>query len=293
MKNNIFEKGLVLVTVVLFVCISVVPSSGITIKNSVSLETKKENRILDNHPIQYPPSNPFTYDIYTPHDPFPYDGETDVPIDGVVLNWDDCNPWHDVYFGKSNPPPLVENLGQTWQYDPGLMDANTTYYWQVVAKNGGGATYPGPIWNFTTGSRINHPPNPPEITVERLGGGKGPGQYWIFIKLTDPDGDNLLGGVIVHDRYDWGWPIYDPYTGPPPWANGTVLQERQPYFYDIGVHEIKVTCWDSWVDSTGYLVFRIPLNQAQSIQRPLRSLFSQQINQLLQNLILPHQTTNR
>jgi hypothetical protein len=270
MKKEWLVKTLALGIVVLFVCISVVPSSGITTKNSVSL------------------------DPYIPSNPFPYDGETDVPIDGVVLYWYDCNIWKDVYFGESNPPPLVaENLWQTCYYDPGLMDANTTYYWKVVAKNGGGATYPGPIWNFTTGSRINHPPNPPEITVEKLGGGKGEGYYWIFIKLTDPDGDNLIDGIIVHDRFDFGWPIHDPYTGPPPWANGTVLQESRPYYYGRGWHEIKVICWDSWVDSTGYLDFTIPRNRVQSIQQSLRNLFSQQIDQLLQNLLLHYHLRGR
>jgi len=271
MKKEWLVKTLALVIVVLFVCISVVPSSGIT--------TNKENKILDP---------------YIPSDPFPYDGETDVPIDGVILYWHDCNLWKDVYFGKSNPPPLVaENLWQTCYYDPGLMDANTTYYWHVVAKNGGGATYPGPIWNFTTGSRINHPPNP-EITIERLGGGGGEGFYWIFIKLNDPDGDNIEGALIDYDSYHMWFPIYDPYTGPPPWANGTVLQEREPYYYGRGWHEITVTCCDSWVrDSRGYLEFTFPRNRVQSIQQPLRNLFSQQINQLLQNLLLHYHLRGR
>jgi len=234
------KKGLVFVTIVLFVCISVVPSSGITTKNSVSL------------------------DPLIPSDPFPYDGETDVPIDGVILYWDEGNPWRDVYFGKSNPPPLVAEDIVDRHYDPGLMDVNTTYYWKVVGINGGGATYPGPIWDFTTGSRINHPPKP-EITIERLGGGTGEGFYWIFIKLTDPDGDNIEGALIDFDSYHMWFPIYDPYQGDPPWANGTVLQEREPYYYGRGWHEITVTCCDSWVrDSRGYLEFYIPRNRAQS-----------------------------
>jgi hypothetical protein len=181
MRTSCAKIILVLGIIALFVGMRVVPSSGITIKNSVSL------------------------DPYTPSDPFPYDGETDVPIDGVVLDWHDCNPWEDVYFGKSNPPPLVAESTRDGHYDPGLMDANTTYYWKVVGINGGGATYPGPIWNFTTGSWINHPPKP-EITIERVGGGTGEGLYWIFIKLTDPDGDNIEGAFIVHDRLDFAWP---------------------------------------------------------------------------------------
>ncbi len=259
MQKTWFKKGLVVEIIVLFVCMSVVPSSGKTIKNSVSL------------------------DPYTPSDPFPYDGEIDVPIDGVVLDWSDCNPWNDVYFGKSNPPPLVAESIRDNHYDPGLMDANTTYYWKIVGKNGGGATYPGPIWNFTTGSWINHPPKP-EITIERVGGGTGEGVYWIFIKLTDLDGDNIEGAFIVHDRLDFAWPINDPYHGDPPWANGTILQEQ--YYYGRGWHEIKVTCWDSWVDGTGYLDFTFPRDKAISTSPLLKFLERYPIlNLLLQKLI--------
>lgn len=56
---------------------------------------------------------------------------------------------HDVYFGTVNPPELVRNQSRT-SYDPGQLDANTTYFWRVDAVNSAGTTAGG-VWQFTTG----------------------------------------------------------------------------------------------------------------------------------------------
>jgi formylglycine-generating enzyme required for sulfatase activity len=42
-------------------------------------------------------------------------------------------------------------------YTPGELLPTTTYYWQVIAQNAGGATAPGPVWRFTTSVA---PPDP-------------------------------------------------------------------------------------------------------------------------------------
>ncbi len=93
--------------------------------------------------------------------PYPPDGATGVPRQ-VELNWrwipgDACDLTAHmaiVDFG-SNP----ENLGRNWEppscgdgrrcYNPGLLAANTTYYWRAI---GGYAT--SPVWRFTTGGVI-------------------------------------------------------------------------------------------------------------------------------------------
>ncbi|HXN48779.1 MAG TPA: hypothetical protein VN893_19165, partial [Bryobacteraceae bacterium] len=56
---------------------------------------------------------------------------------------------YDVYFGASSTPPLVMNTAGT-SYAPGPLDPETTYYWQVVARNGVGSASFG-VWSFTTG----------------------------------------------------------------------------------------------------------------------------------------------
>jgi len=102
----------------------------------------------------------FTFEIvnsppYTPSDPDPYDGETDVDVD-YVLCWTGGDPdfcdivTYDVYFGTSIPLPLVSSNQSGTCYDPGVLDYNTTYYWQIVAWDNHGASAEGPIWEFTT-----------------------------------------------------------------------------------------------------------------------------------------------
>jgi len=57
---------------------------------------------------------------------------------------------YDVYFGTEDPPLelIAGDLNEPTFY-PGLLDCDTMYYWQVVAKNSCGQT-PGPVWSFTT-----------------------------------------------------------------------------------------------------------------------------------------------
>ncbi len=198
----------------------------------------------DNHPPKIP-SNPI-----------PEDGETDVPIDGIFLDWTGDPLRNDVYLGKSNPPPLVaENLSTTW-YDPGLMDTNTMYYWQIVAKDYAGSKTPGPIWNFTTGSRTNRPPNAPEITAEKI----GESTFIIRFKLTDPDGDNLISFAVQWNKDDFI------FVGSGNWPNGTIIEEMKGY--SRGKHQIKASCADRWsiCGDWGYLEIEVSKSQVQSRQ---------------------------
>jgi hypothetical protein len=61
---------------------------------------------------------------------------------------------HEVYFG-ADPDSLQMrksgNLGQE-SFEPGQLEWNTTYYWQVVEANNTepGGPWTGPLWNFTT-----------------------------------------------------------------------------------------------------------------------------------------------
>jgi hypothetical protein len=61
-----------------------------------------------------------------------------------------CPTLYDIYFGQTNPPPLVEADTPNVFFRPAQPMENTSlYYWRVVAKNCCGQTV-GPLWRFTT-----------------------------------------------------------------------------------------------------------------------------------------------
>ena len=63
---------------------------------------------------------------------------------------------HDVYFGTSRDDVAAgaggafkgNQIGMT--YEPGALQANTTYYWRVDEVEAGGAKQMGAVWSFTT-----------------------------------------------------------------------------------------------------------------------------------------------
>jgi len=270
MKKEWLIKTLALLIIVIFIGISTIPIiESLSVEKHVLME-----KILEGN---NPP--------YVPNNPIPEDGETDVPFNGIFLSWiggdPDENEWefnvkYDVYFGESSPPPIVVEKQISLRYDPGIMNMYTTYYWQIVATDPQGASTTGPIWNFTTGSRTNNPPNAPEITAEKIGSN----MFLIKFKLTDPDGDDLHSYAVRWDTIDFVF-IYNG-----PWANGTIIEEFKGY--SRGTHQIKARCMDKYYKwgEWGYLELKVSKNQVQSSQQPIKSLTSQQINKLLQNLIL-------
>jgi hypothetical protein len=90
-----------------------------------------------------------------PSDPDPQHGDTDVSID-ADLSWTGGDPdpgdtvTYDVYFGTSSPPPQVATGQSATTYDPGIMEYETIYYWQIVVLDNHGGSTDGPIWEFTT-----------------------------------------------------------------------------------------------------------------------------------------------
>ncbi len=92
---------------------------------------------------------------YIPGNPSPPHGATGQPTD-VDLSWSGGDPdgdpvTYDLYFGtKSSPPLLTFGLVQT-NYDPGLLNNDTKYYWKIISMDDRGAETPGPVWSFQTG----------------------------------------------------------------------------------------------------------------------------------------------
>jgi hypothetical protein len=141
---------------------------------------------------------------YAPSNSSPADHANGIAMD-ADLSWSGGDPnvgdivTYDVYLGDSSNPPLLsdDQLGTT--YDPGTQAPNTKYYWRVVATDDDGASSPGPLWDFTTGTP-SPPADPAKSTIEA-----GPGSVRadgfsvsnITVSLKDSNG-NPVPGKLVH-----------------------------------------------------------------------------------------------
>jgi hypothetical protein len=93
--------------------------------------------------------------------PQPADGATDVAM-ATILNWTaaDNAASHEVYFGLDKDTVRSADTGSpeykgpkvlgAENYDPGLLNLGTTYYWRVDEVYNG-TTVKGPVWSFTVG----------------------------------------------------------------------------------------------------------------------------------------------
>lgn len=125
-----------------------------------------------------------------------------VPIN-ADLSWTGGDPdagdavTYDVYFGTSSTPQLVSDNQEAASYDPGALGYSTRYYWYIVATDNHGASTTGPLWDFTTGSVPNHPPNMPSNPSPAnhgTGADINPDFSW---SGGDPD----PGDVVTYDVY--------------------------------------------------------------------------------------------
>jgi hypothetical protein len=90
-------------------------------------------------------------------------GATDVQMN-AILSWTpaDSAASHQLYLGTDKEAVRTAGAGSpedkgsvalgAESYDPGLLDADTTYYWRVDEVDAQGNAQTGPVWIFTTGS---------------------------------------------------------------------------------------------------------------------------------------------
>jgi glutaredoxin len=143
----------------------------------------------------------------TPSNPNPANGSTDVPIN-KVLSWSGGDPngdtvRYDVYFGLTSPPGKVVSNQSGTTYNPGTMTAETTYYWKIVSWDSFAASTAGPIWEFTTSTAPNNPPNTPVLSGPTEGKKEVPYSY--NVTATDPDDNQISFYVDWGDETNSGW----------------------------------------------------------------------------------------
>ncbi|MCW5980834.1 MAG: choice-of-anchor D domain-containing protein [Bryobacteraceae bacterium] len=187
----------------------------------------------------------------------PANGATGLPLKGWLGWWGgEGATSHDVHFGTASSPPLLHVTGpatggMSWV---DTLTAGTTYYWQVVAKNGAGSTS-SPVWSFTTLAV----PGAPALTAPANGAtgvsvtptlawtaGSGATSYDVYWG-TAPSPQNiapsfrgtsyLLTGLFPETKYYWkvvarneagltSSPVWS-FTTPPPPGAPTLLSPTQ------------------------------------------------------------------
>jgi len=97
--------------------------------------------------------------------PRPAHNAADVPLN-AILSWTpaDSAASHEIYFGTDketvrngdtgSPEYKGSKTSGAESYDPGLLEANTTYYWRVDEVDSQGNVSTGPLWMFTTSTFV-------------------------------------------------------------------------------------------------------------------------------------------
>jgi len=113
------------------------------------------------------PQAALVVDANYPAGPYPVDSATKVELN-ADLHWLPGNAAvvHEVYFGRTDPPPFVRNQIAAG-FDPGQLEYLTDYYWRIVETDGVNR-WEGDVWRFTT------KPDPTLITDVNLVG------WWKF-----------------------------------------------------------------------------------------------------------------
>ncbi|HUL42823.1 MAG TPA: T9SS type A sorting domain-containing protein [Bacteroidota bacterium] len=144
----------------------------------------------------------------------PSNSSTNQPVAGSLTWQSSANATgYDVYLGTVNPPTTVVSSNQPGtSYSYGPLANTTTYYWKVVAKNGGlNTTATGSPWGFTT---IISPPGAFSLTSPSNSAGHQP----LSGNLTWQASTNA---AVYH--------VYFGTTNPPPLVSSSQSSTTFPY----------------------------------------------------------------
>lgn|GEM_PF-6621769 len=163
---------------------------------------------------------------YIPSAPSPANGTNDIDIN-TLLSWTGGDPdgddvVYDVYFeaNDNTPDVLVSNDQGETIFNPGTLEYETTYYWQISANDGHWDDIYSPIWHFTTKQK-NDPPEAPIINGP-ISGKTNIAYLWNFTTI-DPENDE------VFYKIDWGDGTMSDWYGP--YSSSQIIQKPHIYSY--------------------------------------------------------------
>lgn len=191
----------------------------------------------------------------SPHDPQPPSGAIDI-AGGTPLQWtSEGATSYRVYFGTTDPPPLVESAWPLAAYAPPALDPSTRYYWQIAAINPAGEVL-GPRWSFTSDlGTVPHTPTPPNgsqagpLSLQWLGTGEA---FDVYVGTSSPP--PLAGSTSGH-----AWAL-------PPLVAGTV------YYWQIvatGEPPTPGAIWSFTAAAPSPLTYLAPSNQSENLAPPV------------------------
>lgn len=148
--------------------------------------------------------------------PEPDNGALNVSLN-TSLNWQAGNNTDEfeLFFGTTTEPPFI-GVQQLTTFQPELQ-ANTTYFWRVVANNVNGSTS-SPVWTFTTGADNNDFPwyvfrgnARPEVETNFFFLNSEPDNPLLDEVFPDPDylGNNLYGYRTNTENFRWRFDLTD------------------------------------------------------------------------------------
>ncbi|MFO7678272.1 MAG: hypothetical protein R6V50_07830 [Thermoplasmatota archaeon] len=202
--------------------------------NPVILLNMTDDKSVTAHYILSPNNPP-----YQPSDPFPPSGATNVDTE-AILSWIGGDPdpedivTYDVYFGNNSDPPFVMNNQSETEYEPGLLDYNTMYFWKIIAWDNHGASTEGSVWYFTTRDETNSPPEKPDKPF-------GPTRGRINIEYTYQTSTTDIDGDTIFYWFDWGDGTNSGWIGP--YNSGETATAKHTWTIS-GNYAIKVKAMD-------------------------------------------------